>query len=116
VISGFGIEIVGGNPYFPFMKKITIVALLALLRMMAGAQAPAPAPVEKYPVDSASVEHAGVPKGELVKCSFDHSAIFPGTHRDYWIYIPAQYKPDHRPVSMSTRMASSGRRRRYSTT
>jgi gluconolactonase len=95
VISGFGIEIVGGNPYFPFMKKITIVALLALLRMMAGAQAPAPAPVEKYPVDSASVEHAGVPKGELVKCSFDHSAIFPGTHRDYWIYIPAQYKPDH---------------------
>jgi len=36
----------------------------------------------------------GIPKGELVRCSFDHSAIFPGTHRDYWIYIPAQYKPD----------------------
>lgn len=77
-------------------KKITIAfALLALLRVGAWAQTPAPAPVEKYPVDSASVEHAGVPKGELVKCSFDHSAIFPGTHRDYWIYIPAQYKPDH---------------------
>jgi gluconolactonase len=77
-------------------KNITIVlALLALLRVGAEAQTPAPAPVEKYPVDSASVEHAGVPKGELVKCSFDHSAIFPATHRDYWIYIPAQYKPDH---------------------
>ena len=50
---------------------------------------------EKYPADPASAEHAGVPKGELIKCSFDHSAIFPGTSRDYWIYIPAQYKPDH---------------------
>ena len=50
---------------------------------------------ETYPVDSASVEHPGVPKGELIKCSYDHSAIFPGTHRDYWIYVPAQYKPDH---------------------
>jgi len=38
---------------------------------------------------------AGIPKGEVLHCSFDHSAVFPGTHRDYWIYIPAQYKPDH---------------------
>src|SRR5580704_15443301 len=50
---------------------------------------------EKYPIDSASVEHSGVPKGELIKCSFDRSIIFPGTRRDYWIYVPAQYKPDH---------------------
>lgn len=35
-----------------------------------------------------------VPKGEVVHCSLDNSAVFPGTHRDYWIYIPAQYKPD----------------------
>ncbi|HVY76535.1 MAG TPA: SMP-30/gluconolactonase/LRE family protein [Puia sp.] len=48
----------------------------------------------KYPVDSASVEHAGVPKGEVLKFSFSHSAIFPGTTRNYWIYIPAQYRPD----------------------
>jgi len=47
----------------------------------------------KYPVDSASVEHAGVPKGEVLKFSFNHSTIFPGTTRDYWIYIPAQYQP-----------------------
>lgn len=50
-------------------------------------------PVEKYPLDSASVEQAGVPKGEVLKFSFDHSTIFPGTSRDYWIYIPAQYDP-----------------------
>jgi len=51
-------------------------------------------PAEKYPVDSASIEHAGVPKGEVLKFSFNQSKIFPGTSRDYWIYIPAQYKAD----------------------
>jgi gluconolactonase len=52
------------------------------------------APAEKYPVDSASVEQPGVPKGEVLKFTFDHSAIFPGTFREYWIYVPAQYKAD----------------------
>jgi gluconolactonase len=77
-------------------KKVTIVlSLLVLLRVGVVAQTPAPLPVEKYPIDSASVEHVGVPKGELIKCSYDQPSIFPGTHRDYWIYVPAQYKPDH---------------------
>lgn len=48
---------------------------------------------EQYPVDSASVEHVGVPRGEVLKFTFDHSKIFPGTWREYWVYIPAQYKP-----------------------
>src|SRR5437870_7314304 len=34
-----------------------------------------------------------VPKGEVTKYSFDHSAIFPGTVRDYWVYVPRQYDP-----------------------
>src|SRR5260221_8375550 len=51
-------------------------------------------PVENYPVDSASVEQAGIPKGEVLKFTFDQSKIFPGTLREYWIYVPAQYKPD----------------------
>jgi sugar lactone lactonase YvrE/enterochelin esterase-like enzyme len=75
------------------MKKIITVACILtgfLLPMVNFAQPPA----EKYTVDSASVEHPGIPKGEVLKCSFDHSAIFPGTVRDYWIYIPAQYRPD----------------------
>ncbi|HJX91176.1 MAG TPA: SMP-30/gluconolactonase/LRE family protein [Pyrinomonadaceae bacterium] len=36
----------------------------------------------------------GIPKGEVIKLSFDKSKIFPDTIRDYWIYVPAQYKPD----------------------
>ena len=51
-------------------------------------------PSENYPVDSASVEHPGVPKGEILKFIFDQSKIFPGTWREYWVYVPAQYKPD----------------------
>jgi gluconolactonase len=51
-------------------------------------------PPEKYPVDSASVEHPGVPKGEVLKFTFAQSKIFPGTTRDCWVYIPVQYKPE----------------------
>jgi gluconolactonase len=51
-------------------------------------------PAENYPVDSASVAHPGVPRGELIKLRFDSSKIFPGTSRDYWIYVPARYTPD----------------------
>ena len=33
------------------------------------------------------------PKGEVLKRSFSNSQIFPGTYRDYWIYVPRQYDP-----------------------
>ena len=33
------------------------------------------------------------PKGEVTKHRFDKSQIFPGTVRDYWIYVPKQYDP-----------------------
>ncbi len=32
----------------------------------------------------------GAPKGELLHGTFDKSAIFPGTVRDYWVYVPKQ--------------------------
>jgi sugar lactone lactonase YvrE/enterochelin esterase-like enzyme len=33
------------------------------------------------------------PKGEVLKLSFEKSQIFPGTVRDYWVYVPQQYDP-----------------------
>jgi enterochelin esterase-like enzyme len=42
-----------------------------------------------------SVAQPGVPKGEVLKFSFDNSKIFPGTYRDYWVYVPAQYTGDN---------------------
>jgi len=72
------------------MKKILFVVFLSLHMTLFSQQ-----PVENYPVDSASVEHKGVPKGELIKLGIDSSKIFPGTFRDCWIYIPAQYNPEN---------------------
>src|SRR5262249_20831475 len=36
---------------------------------------------------------ADVPKGEIAKYTFDKSKMFPGTVRDYWIYVPKHYDP-----------------------
>ena len=33
------------------------------------------------------------PKGEVTKYVFEGSKIFPGTVRDYWVYVPQQYDP-----------------------
>ena len=41
----------------------------------------------------ASKPQEGVPKGEVLKFTFDQSKIFTGTTREYWIYIPSQYDP-----------------------
>ncbi|HKI30404.1 MAG TPA: alpha/beta hydrolase-fold protein [Gemmataceae bacterium] len=37
-----------------------------------------------------SMEHEGVPKGKVTQATWK-SEIFPGTVRDYWVYVPAQY-------------------------
>ncbi len=34
------------------------------------------------------------PKGEVTKYTFAQSEVFPGTVRDYWVYVPAQYDPE----------------------
>lgn len=36
----------------------------------------------------------GVPQGTVTQGKLTDSKIFPGTERDYWIYVPAQAKPD----------------------
>ena len=34
-----------------------------------------------------------IPKGELARYTFDQSKVYPGTTRDYSVYIPKQYDP-----------------------
>jgi gluconolactonase len=41
-----------------------------------------------------SLKQPGVPEGKLTKHEFASSKIFPGTTRNYWVYVPVQYKPD----------------------
>ena len=72
------------------MKKVLLIVFFLIYKAVFAQQT-----AENYPVDSASVVHPEVPKGELLKLSFDSSKIFPGTSRDFWVYIPVQYNPDH---------------------
>jgi sugar lactone lactonase YvrE/enterochelin esterase-like enzyme len=34
-----------------------------------------------------------VPKGEIIRFTFDKSKVFPGTVRECWVYVPKQYDP-----------------------
>ena len=64
------------------------------LLMLIGTHSYCQTTVEKYAIDSASIERPGVPKGEVLKFTFKNSVLFPGTVRDCWVYVPAQYLPE----------------------
>jgi len=48
---------------------------------------------EPYRLNSDSLIKEGVPQGKITKYQWKNSKIYPGTSRDYWIYVPQQYKP-----------------------
>ena len=57
-----------------------VVILLLMINQAAWAQ------------QSASPNAAStVPQGDVTQHTFDQSKIFPGTVRDYWVYVPKQY-------------------------
>jgi gluconolactonase len=70
-------------------KALLFMTILLCSGLFARAQT-----TDNYELGPDSKPQAGVPKGETLKFSFDKSKIFPGTVRDYWIYIPAQYTPE----------------------
>lgn len=58
---------------------------LSLVSCMAVAQ------TDEYVLGPDSKPQAGVPKGTVTKHTWATSKVFPGTTRDYWIYVPSQY-------------------------
>jgi gluconolactonase len=70
--------------------RIVVMSLLLLLVVsVTTAQT-----TDNYEPGPDSKPQPGVPKGEVLKFTFDRSKIFPGTTRDYWVYVPAQYKAE----------------------
>ena len=65
--------------------KVLILALAAL------AIVPAFSQEDNYPTAPEAIRRDGVPQGKLIKGKFSASKIFPGTERDYAVYIPTQY-------------------------
>ncbi|MBI4325174.1 MAG: SMP-30/gluconolactonase/LRE family protein [Chloroflexi bacterium] len=47
---------------------------------------------DDYKLGPDSMPQEGVPRGEVTKHAWT-SKIFPGTARDYWVYVPKQYDP-----------------------
>lgn len=68
------------------MRPRLIPALL-VLALIARAHA-----ADDYKLGPDSERHDGVPKGKVTQHKWT-SAVFPGTERDYWVYVPAQYEP-----------------------
>ena len=64
--------------------RVVITLFCCLLPLSLVAQGP-----YKYGPDSQRQE--GVPQGVVTKQVWNQSKVFPGTVRDYWIYVPAQY-------------------------
>ncbi len=46
---------------------------------------------ESYPVHPDSKQMPGTPSGQILEGSFNDSKVFPGTRRNYWLYVPKQY-------------------------
>src|SRR5580704_1058951 len=75
------------------MRKLTIVLAIALYFRAPFVSA------EEYVLGPDSERHANVPQGKVTKYEWT-SKIYPGTVRDYWIYVPAQYKPEKPACTM----------------
>ena len=54
---------------------------------------------EEYKHGPDSERHEGVPQG-TVEHHIWKSKIYPGTIREYWVYVPTQYDPAHPPCLM----------------
>lgn len=67
------------------LSKLVLLLLFSFLPWQLGA-------AEDYKQGPDSQEHDNVPKGKVIKSTWK-SEIFPGTVRDYWVYVPAQYDP-----------------------
>ncbi|MEM1442332.1 MAG: alpha/beta hydrolase-fold protein, partial [Verrucomicrobiota bacterium] len=75
------------------MKKTLILLLLGLSTFYGRSE-------ESYPVHPDMVKKDGVPVGQIRKGVFEGSKVFPGTTREYAVYVPAQYKPEKEAALM----------------
>lgn len=81
------LSLISSSPYSVFAG--VILCLLGSLGVEA--QQPTPKSVESYPVHPDMKPREDVPKGRVTRGKWDRSKIYPGTSRDYAVYVPAQY-------------------------
>ena len=65
----------------------TVIAIAGLLLCSSSAVAKD----DDYQLGPDAKPQAGVPQGKIIKGTWTSRKIYPGTVRDYWVYVPAQY-------------------------
>ena len=71
---------------------LTVVRVVAAV-LAGAALVPSAHGQTEYPLTRDSERQADVPAGKVTRHAWT-SRIFPGTQRDYWVYVPAQYRPE----------------------
>jgi enterochelin esterase-like enzyme len=86
----------GTGRTFRFLTGLAIVLGLTAKTWGVGPSPPpqfAPTPQAQVPAGPQpgpdSRVQPGVPTGEVIKGEFDKSAVYPGSWREYWVYVPA---------------------------
>jgi enterochelin esterase-like enzyme len=73
------------------LLRVLLTVLFLGVCSSAGAQKKEASPDDQYVPGPDSKEKPGVPKGTITKHAWNDSKIFPGTVREYSIYVPQQY-------------------------
>ena len=73
-----------------------VILLLSIAGLACGQSA--------YEYGPNSQRQEGVPQGKVSQHRWENSNVFPGTERDYWIYVPAQYDASKPTVSWYSMM------------
>ena len=77
------------------LRTFATLAVATLAMLLASSAAPA---ADDYKLGPDSERQEGVPEGNVTKHHWT-SKVFPGTVRDYWVYVPAAVRrQDSRPA------------------
>lgn len=85
------------------MYRLLISSLVIIAVVASSLSAAEPA----KPVSPDRQVQAGVPQGKITPGVFESSQIYPGTRRDYSVYVPAQYRADT-PAALMVFMDGAG--------
>jgi enterochelin esterase family protein len=73
------------------MRKQSLLPIVLATIAAFGLSAVAANATDDYKLGPDSMRQDGVPRGFVIQDKWVSKSVFPGTERDYWIYVPAQY-------------------------
>ena len=85
---------IGGTPLFAGTFSLAAGSAVRWSYFVDGKKEANKGQLEGYTDQPELAEKPVVPKGKLTKQTSWESKIFPQTKRDWWVYVPAQYKDD----------------------